>query len=235
MLLKDLKSFCFVSPRYWHSLYPDFDSAPNLPRRNDDSGKKSILNVAWPSLRAGALTLLERVMKCREVVGKCSSERRERDDWLGVAAVNLLFMRALSWTVFLRRRGWAASSLPSPRGLPTHWSGSSCVHFLSHQMVRDRAKERPWQTPRESLQFAALYLFRGYVWASPSVSLRKEPSLRAQKRIIFLASASVGFISPQHRVAYLVRTVRLSALASSASSSIFRRDFFSPGRTFFSL
>lgn len=106
-----------------------------------------------------------------------------------------------------------------------------CPHPVTSEMVRDRATGSLWQTPGERLQFAPTCLFRRFR-LSFSVSLRRDPSLRAQKRIIFLASVSVGFISPRHRVAYLVRTVRLSAPASSASSSIFRRDFFSPGRTF---
>lgn len=70
--------------------------------------------------------------------------------------------------------------------------------------------------------------------------LRLFPSQRAVFKsrkahyLFWHQSRGGGFISPRHRVAYLVRAARLSAPASSARSSIFRRDFFSPGRTFLS-
>lgn len=79
-------------------------------------------------------------------------------------------------------------------------------------------------------------LFRRLCLRFSVCSLRKAPSLRAEKRIIFfgISLGGGGFISPRHRVAYLVRAARLSAPASSTRSSVFRRDFFSPGRTFLS-
>lgn len=98
---------------------------------------------------------------------------------------------------------------------------------------------RAWMAVADTRRNARIYgLFRRLCLSFSVCSLRKEPSLRAEERIIFfgisLGGEGGGFISPRHRVAYLVRAARLSAPASSARSSVFRRDFFSPGRTFLS-
>lgn len=53
----------------------DFGRAPFLSRRNDDREIKSILNVARPSLRAGALTLFESVDKMQGDFGGVQLEK----------------------------------------------------------------------------------------------------------------------------------------------------------------
>lgn len=52
----------------------DFGRGPFLPRRNDDREKKSILNAARPSLRAG---------------GACSVRERERNEVVVVGLVGV--------------------------------------------------------------------------------------------------------------------------------------------------
>lgn len=57
----------------------DFGRAPFLPRRNNDREKKSIPNVARPSLKAGALTLLESVNKMQGGCGGKAAREGDRE------------------------------------------------------------------------------------------------------------------------------------------------------------